>query len=417
MPVARDGRLTRTIGYCAAYIGLGLSTAILGPTLPGLAERTQSQLGEVSLLFTAVSVGYLAGSLRGGWLYDRVRGHPVMAAGLLLMAVTLAAAPVIPNRWLLAVLVLLLGGAEGAVDVGGNVLLVWVYGRRVGPYMNALHFFFGVGAFLSPIVVAQAVQWSGDIAPAYWVLALFMLPTALWLLRLPSPTTQARATGASPADAIGGVPSPADVPARPSGPGTPRRVLLVLIVLLFFLYVGAEASFGGWIYTYALALDLSGKAAAAYLTSAFWGALTLGRLLAIPIAARFRPVSILLADLGGCLVSLGILLLWPNSVATWLGTVGLGLSMASIFPTLLSLAERRMHINGQVTGWFLAGSGLGGMGLPWFIGQLFESVGPRSTMAVIAVDLLVAVGILAALAFYSTRRLFLSEGLLYNEDK
>jgi len=38
--------------------------------------------------------------------------------------------------------------------------------------MNALHFFFGVGAFVSPIIVAQAILMTGDITWAYWVLAL-----------------------------------------------------------------------------------------------------------------------------------------------------------------------------------------------------------------------------------------------------
>ncbi len=52
--------------------------------------------------------------------------------------------------------------------------------------------------------------------------------------------------------------------------------------LFFFLYVGAEVGFGGWIFTYAVALDLGSETAAAYLTSAFWGALTFGRLLTIP---------------------------------------------------------------------------------------------------------------------------------------
>lgn len=182
-----------------------------------------------------------------------------------------------------------------------------------------------------------------------------------------------------------------------------ERLLLVLITFFFFLHVGAEVSFGGWIFTYALALDLSGATIAAYLTSAFWGAFTLGRLLGIPIAAHFRPRFILLSDLVGCLVSVGIILLWSNSfTATWLGTFGMGLSIASIFPTTISLAERRMRITGRITGWFLVGSSAGGMSLPWLIGQLFESIGPRVMMFTIMVDLIVAVGVLSLLIRFAS---------------
>ena len=182
------------------------------------------------------------------------------------------------------------------------------------------------------------------------------------------------------------------------------RLLVALIALFFFLYTGAEISFGGWIFTYAMALGLSGETAAAYLTSAFWGAITLGRLLTIPVAARLRPRSILLGGLVGCLVSVGIILLWSNALAaTWLGTLGLGFSMASIFPTTLSLAERRLTITGRVSGWFFAGASAGGMTLPWLIGQLFEPIGPQVMMFAILVDLIVAVSIFAVLILHSAR--------------
>jgi len=377
------GRISKTIGYYAAFTALGLVGASLGPTLSGLAEHTQAQLSEVSFLFAARSLGYLLGSFQGGRLYDRVPGHPLMAAVLIIMAVMMTLAPLISLLWLLAAVLLVLGVAEGTVDVGGNTLLVWVHRHKVGPFMNGLHFFFGAGAFLSPIIIAQTVLISGDIAWAYWVLALLMLPVIVLLLLLPSPTPQ--------------------VVSKDGLVGQVNHLLVALIALFFFLYVGAEIGFGGWIFTYAVALNLSGETTAAYLNSAFWGALTLGRLLAIPIAARFRPRLILLGDLLGCLISVGIILLWSNSLtATWLGTLGLGFSMASIFPTTISLAERRLTITGKVTGWFFVGASAGGMSLPWLIGQLFESIGPQVTMSIIMVDLIVAVGIFVGLILYVT---------------
>jgi hypothetical protein len=54
--------------------------------------------------------------------------------------------------------------------------------------------------------------------------------------------------------------------------------------------------------------------------------------------------------------------------------------MAAIFPVMLTWAGRRMTITGFVTSWFFIGASAGGMFFPWFIGQLFESTGPRITM-------------------------------------
>ena len=102
-----------------------------------------------------------------------------------------------------------------------------------------------------------------------------------------------------------------------------------------------------------------------------------------------RPPAPSLADFLGCLASLGALLLWPPPlIVVWLGTCGLGLSMASIFPTTLSLAQGRMPISGAVTGWFFVGAGAGGMTLPWLIGQLFETIGPQVTMVILFLALL-----------------------------
>jgi MFS transporter, FHS family, Na+ dependent glucose transporter 1 len=383
----RRARLFETVGYYAAFVALGLASASLGPTLPGLAEHTRSRLAEISSLFVARSLGYLGGSLLGGRLYDRMPGHPVMGAGLLLMAGMMGLAPLTRQLWMLTAAILVLGVAEGALDVGGNTLLVWVYRDKVGPFMNGLHFFFGLGAFLSPLIVAWAMLGGGNIARAYWTLSLLLLPAAFWLLPLSSPIAPA-------------------VSIHASGGQTNAR-LVALIVAFFFLYTGAEIGFGGWVYSYAVGLGLSSQAVAAYLTSAFWGAFTAGRLLSVPLATRFPPRSVLIVDFIGCLVSLAILLLGSNSLAaTFLGTCGVGLSMASIFPAALCLAQGRMRITGRMTGWFLVGASAGGMTLPWLIGQLFESAGPRATMVILLVDMAAAMGILVVLTFQSARPVY-----------
>lgn len=386
-PISRpfNRRILATTGYYIAFVSLGLVGASLGPTLPYLAEQTQSQLSQVSLLFTAFSLGYLLGSFQGGRFYDRMPGHRVMAVALLVMAAMLVLIPLVAWLWLLATVWLALGLACGALDVGGNTLVVWVHGQQVGPFMNGLHFVWGIGALLSPLIIAQVIGGGRDLTWAFWALAALMLPGVIWLGRLVSPCHH-RA-----------------VKDDPDGQNH-RSSLVALAVLFFFLIVGAEASFGGWIFTYALALDLGGATSAAYLTSGFWGALTLGRLLAIPISARLRPRYILIISLLGCLASVAIILLWPGSTAVlWLGTLGMGLGMASIFPSTLSLMGRHMPISGRITGWFFMGASAGGMSLPWLIGQLFERSGPRATMVTIMLALILSAVVFAGLLTYLAR--------------
>ncbi len=371
--------MKKIIPYFLAFIALGMTSSALGPTLPGLAEQTGTQLSGISFLFATRSLGFLAGAILAGRVYDRLPGHPLLMSLLLLMGGALALVPLVSHLWLLTILMFLAGLVESGVDVGSNTLMAWRFGEKVGPYMNSLHFFFGLGAFLSPIIIAQTMQATdGGIRLAYWVLALIVLPAALAFIRFPSLPIRHRDTAVQGQKA--------------------NWLLVVLVAAFLFLYVGAEVSYGGWVYTYAITLDLSSTTVAAYLTSFFWGALTLGRLLSIPITAKLHPKALLSGALTGCLLSMAVLIVGQHSsVALWIGTIGLGLSMSVIFPTTIALAEHTLSLSGQMTSYFFVGAALGGMTIPWLIGQLFERIGPVVTMLIILATLLLAVVIFGLL--------------------
>ncbi len=385
-------RRSQTIIYFASILAFGLTSAALGPTLQGLADKSQTDLSGISYLFTARSFGMLLGSFFLSRLYDRKRGHTVLAVMLLVMAIMMALVTVAATLFLLIAIMVLLGAAEGALDAGTNTLLTWIHKERVAPYMNALHFFYGVGATLSPIIVAQALQSPRGIAASYLILALLTLLIAPFVFRVASPPIQIAATN--------------------SATEKLDYRLVLLVAFFLFLYVGAEVGFGGWIFNYAVKLQISDAQMASYLTAAFWGALTLGRLLSIPLAAKLRPRTILLIDLSGCFLSLLLIFLSPASfTAVAIGTLGIGLSMASIFPTMLTFAGRRMQISGQVMGWFIVGASLGAMFLPWLIGQLFDRLEAHIMTLLIAADLLIALGVFAALFIFSKKGQVVKENL------
>ena len=130
----------------------------------------------------------------------------------------------------------------------------------------------------------------------------------------------------------------------------------------------------------------------------------MGRLLAIPVAARVRPRWILAFSLLGGLLSIVLIMLWPQStVALWAGALGMGLFTGPVFATVMVLAGQHMTITGQATGGFLVGSSLGGMFLPWLIGQLFVPAGPKVLLIAVIVDLALALGALGLFLWQSER--------------
>ncbi len=376
-------RSAQTIAYFLAFIALGLVTGVLGPTLPGLAEHARVQIGQVGILFTAQSAGNLLSALATGRLLDRAPGHPILAVQLLAMVAMLALTPFLAHLSLLTAVMFVIGAGMGTIDVGGNTLLVWLWRHEAAPRLSALHFFFGVGALISPIIAAQAIGRSGDIDAAYWLLALLLLPLPFIFFRLPSPTARHDATHLASS--------------------RPRLWPLLLLITLFFLYVGAEVSFGGWIYTYAVELRLADAATAGYLASIFWGALMLGRLLSIPLTARIRPRYLLVGDLIGQIICLALLARWPELPAmVWVVSFGMGLFMASVFPAQLALAERNLPLSGQITSLFFVGASLGSMTLPWLIGQRIEAAGPQ-VMTTLVLAAVLAWGVVFVVFLFSLR--------------
>ncbi len=378
--MTRRSTLSTTLVYYAGFVLLGLSSAIVGPTLPALANYTRSTIGQVSGLISAVAFGTLLGSLLAGPLYARWPAHRVLFLTVAGMAVLMAFLPYVPILSGLLLLGLAMGVAHALVDVGGNTLLPWLHGERVGPWMNGMHFCFGAGAFLAPLVLAQVLARGGEARLVYLLLALVALPVLIGVARTQPPSR----------------PQVRDAQA---GNGAPRAFIIGLSLLLF-LYVGTEVSFGGWIYAYAIASGrLADPVRAAYLTSGFWGALTVGRLLAVVLARRWGPPALLLGDIALALFSLGALILVPTQAGLIGGTIGLGLAMASFFPSTITYAGRRGPLEATRMRWLFVGSGLGGTVLPWVMGRVFDAYGATLLPWVLWGALgLLAVGLLILLA-------------------
>ncbi len=371
-------KLQVTAAYYAAFVAMGVSMSSLGPTLPGLAENTRASLSAISILFTARSLGSLAGSVVGGQIYDRWRGNLIMALMAAAMAALTALTPLAPNLWLLTVVLFITGAVQGLLNIGGNALLVWNHGREVGPFMNGLHFCFGLGTFITPVIIAQFVAQQGGLVWTYLLLAAIILPSAL-VAFLPSPSSP--------------------VTGQKQNGEKIDPLLIILISLVFGCYSGASLAFGGWIFTYAIEMKLTNEINAAYLTSVFWGALTLGRLVAIPLSMRVKPQQILRADFVGALVSLLAMLLWPRSlVAVIITSAGLGFALASIYPTTMAFSGQNMVLSGKVTGLFSIGNSAGAMLVPWIIGQFIETAGPPVMTTVLIADMLLALVVLLVLA-------------------
>jgi FHS family Na+ dependent glucose MFS transporter 1 len=349
--VARHG----TIGprrpaavYLASFLVVGLSVSVLGPALTELRERSGTDIGGIGVLFVGQSAGYIVGSLAIGRLYDRFDGHRVFAAAMATIGVGIALIPEFDSLIALFLVFVVTGVGASAADVGANLLLMWELGAGVGRTMNLLHLSFGLGALSAPLFVHVGL----DVATRSAAVACLVL--AAWALSVRAPT--APATTRDESAVI-----------------TPR--LLLLLSSFFFLYVGLEVGFGGWIHTYGGEIEFS-DLAATWLTTTFWIGFTSGRVLSSLLAQRVRPKVVLAGSCGLTVVAALVLVVGDGRTApVWVGSAVMGLATAPQFPVMLTYLERRIHVTGAATSWFVGAAGLGGLVFPFLIGRWFDASG------------------------------------------
>jgi fucose permease len=356
--------------YWCAFLVIGLSLSFLGPALSELRETVGVDIGSIGVLFVGLSLGYVAGSFIGGRLYDRFVGHRVFSTSLFVVAAGVAAVPVLSSLGTLFAAFVLVGVGAAIGDVGANTMLMWETGSEGGRAMNVLHLCFGIGALAAPLLVHLGL----GVATGVCAVGCVLLGGAALAVR-----------------------SPRQRVATDDREQSPPPRLLALLSAFFCFYVGLEVGFAGWIPTYGEEIDLS-DLAVTWLTATFWIGFTSGRLLASAIAHRFRPKLVLAAACTLTVVAAVVLVVGDGRAGPiWFGTALFGLAAAPQFPVMLSYLERRLHITGSATSWFVGAAGIGGLAFPWLIGQSIDAWGASALVwSVLVLSLTTAASLLVS---------------------
>jgi fucose permease len=344
------------VAYLFSFVVLGVVLGMLGPALEGLRAQVGASVSGISFVFVAQSAGYLAGAVAGGRGFDRGLGHRLLGCALVLMAAGLLLVTLSRTLVALCGAFVVLGLALGLVEVGSNTLLLWARNPTSPSMINGLHFVFGVGALMSPLLVNRSLSARGTVRLAYVGAALAAV--------LAAAIVASRAT-----------PQPVDVSEHARGERAPRR-LVVAIAVFFALYVGIEVGFSGWVATYAHSVGLGGSGTGAALTAVFWAAFTAGRLGAVGITRRVRPIVVLVSSCVLATLAAGALIVARgNGAPVWIATVVFALGLSPQFASMLAFANEHLPLTGSATAGFFAAAAVGGLSLPWVIGQLLAGVG------------------------------------------
>ena len=288
--------------------------------------------------------------------------------------------------WVLAAAVLLgLGG--GLLDSTLNANAAHHFSAGA---MNLMHAGFGIGATLGPVVMAVAVSRGTGWQAGYvvYVIAQSAMLVVLFVSRRRWP-------GAS--EDIG----------RPPTVTRTFDAVIVGSLAMFFLYTGIEVAAGQWSFSVLTeGRGLSTVAGGAWV-AAYWGGLTVGRLALSAVAGRLGTARVLSISMVGSIAATSWFWWNPSGLGV-LGLPALGLSLAGVFPTLVTLTPVRLGPDRTtvMVGYQLAAASLGAAAVPWIGGRIIAA----TSLAAIAPFLVSAAATMALLNGLLNRRASLAAG-------
>ncbi len=363
--------LSSMIAIGAAFLLIGMVVSAYGPLLQILAHRFDVSLPIAGGVLSAHFAGALAGVLGSMRAMERLPNRQVVVAALGFVAAGCALVALAPAWPVMLAAVFVLGIGFGALDIGLNQIVAHSAGARRTAVLNMLNGAFGIGAVLGPILVSLFGE--AHFALLYAGGSLVALGLMWEGFRIPG-----------------------RLPVAPRSSVRRPTALVAIFVVAFALYVGTEAGVGGWSTSHLRSLGL-GAASAAALTSGFWLAMAVGRLLIGVLPSRVpEPAIVITASALGALALLAAI----SGGAAPVAYVVTGLVIAPIFPTGIVWLARLLPGDSRATSWLFPGAMVGGAVIPAVIGFAIARVGLGGAPVVLS-----AVALGTFLAFSGARLL------------
>ncbi|MEN6528487.1 MAG: MFS transporter, partial [Anaerolineaceae bacterium] len=212
--------------------------------------------------------------------------------------------------------------------------------------------------------LALATLGSGLIV--HWFAAAVFLVLAVIVFRLrETPFNRAEATQPSSMQ-------------EATGKNIYRSPYLWLICFLILFYVGVEYGSGSWITTFMGVTTGMLEKNGALVTSAYWAALTIGRLAGAAAGGRLGHTRLLILAIFGSLLGSILVAFGVGNLVFSIGAILLlGFSFGTIYPTSVAVTVSAFPADqGKAVGLLAAMGSIGGLSLPWVAGVLLENVSP-----------------------------------------
>ena len=345
------------------FISLGLPDSLLGSGWPVMQTDfgvPSSYAGYVSMTISFMTI---ISALLSPRMIRKLHTKWIVIVSISLTVLGLLGFSVSTQYWMLFLFAVPYGLGAGSIDASVNHYVANHYSSSV---MNFLHCFYGVGAVISPFIMAQALKvarwnegyrWTSYIQAGILLVCILSLP--LW-----------KQNGS------------ADVEENVSSAGI-RETLkvpgVILTLVAFFAYCSGEATCFLWTPSYFAGTKqgLSDETIASF-GSLIFGGLMLGRLISGFISNRLGDK--LLIRIGIAVELIGIIMVFIPAQSYVIAAIGffvIGTGMGPVYPAIQHMAPYNFgkRYSAAVIGLQMASAYIGSTFMPMVFGHIQQAVG------------------------------------------
>lgn len=347
-----------------AFISLGMPDGLIGVAWPGISDTFNLPLDFLGMLLIGGTAGYMLSSILSPGFTRKFGVGSLLSVSCFLTGLTLLVYASAPSWLFFVIFSFFLGMGGGAIDVGINTYVAQNHSERL---MHWLHASFGIGVTIGPVIMTLGIKYSSTWRTGYYIVGiaqillalLFFANRTLWTTNTKiSEEEHKENSEAKMAETF-------------------RLVQAHISMLMFILYTGVELGIGLWIYTLLTQARGVETQLAGFITSAYWGSFTVGRITAGAITKKIKPVTLLFLAMFFAGFGVVCIIINIHITITVAGVVIAGFSLAPIFPGLVSDTENRVgrRHQGNTIGMQLSAAGFGAAVLPAVAGILADTFG------------------------------------------
>ncbi|MBR4972711.1 MAG: MFS transporter [Oscillospiraceae bacterium] len=378
-PAMQENRLMTATLF--VFFVSGASSVLLGNLMPFLREMYDISYARAGLLLSLPSWGNLASIFVTGYLPTYIGRRKTVLLTSIWMAVAFGLITFgIGGAAFLSLACLMIGIARGGNTNFSNTMMSTLPGKKAAIGYNLLHGAFAVGAVLSPLALIACTRFTGlgwqVMTGGILVLCLVQL-TVYSTMQLPAENITKNI--------------------RQVDRSFLKNKRFWLGAAILFFYISAEYAIVNWLVTYFKDTGILSAEVSQLMTSLLWVVIFIGRMIGAALVGKVSRKIILVVDGVGLLLCFLLVFFSRSQLPIFLGIMGVGLFMATIYTSALALGTERIKGNDLGVSIMIFTGSAGGIITPALVGVVAQNAGIQMGMGVVvAVTVLLLITILVS---------------------